>query len=259
MHYLREGDFIQMSKGCFKVEINPEDSWDIKCELLEDINGQDIPEEQLLILQNIEVTSNYISTLKNTKYEIKKKYFEELLSLAKIGLSGDNPRPSLSLEMINTLKEKICHNEGSRIKNKYMINLGIYVICGIFALIIARTILSYNNFINIEAYINVSIGSLIGAWISFGARKLNLTFEELSLVEEDGLKPWMRLIYVCICSNVVLLFVNTNLIDIYIGTFKLSDVNNSVDLQILLGVICGLVEYKVGTGLFNKANSVLKI
>lgn len=248
-----------MSKGCFIVHINPNNQWDIICGLLPDIGENDVPEEQRLLFHSVEETSYYISTLKNTKDETKKEYLNELLSLAQTGLVGNNPAPKLSLETLDRLKDKIRLKEGSRIKNTYMLNLGIYTFIGTLALLLIKFILFTNNFFYFDKYIYVSIGSIIGTWVSFGARKLNLSFEELSLIEEDGLSPWMRLIYICTCSNIVLLFLSSELIKISLGNFSLSEINKSIELQFVLGVICGLVEYKIGTGIFNKANDVLKL
>ncbi|HEH6783568.1 hypothetical protein [Clostridioides sp. ZZV14-6387] len=247
-----------MSKGCFIVYINPENEWDIKCGLLEDVEEDTVPEEQVTLFHSVEEASSYISTLKNTKSEIKKKYLNELLSLAQVGLVGKNPAPKLSLKTLEKLKDKICIQEGNRIKNTYMCDLGKYAIIIALILLIIKYIVFKINFSYLDKYIYVSIGSVIGTWISFGARKLNLSFEELSLIEEDGLNPWMRLIYICACSNIVLLFLSSELIEISLGKFNLNTVNKSIELQFLLGAICGLIEYKIGTGIFNKANDILK-
>lgn len=100
-----------MSKGCFIVYINPENEWDIKCGLLEDFEEDTVPEEQVTLFHSVEEASSYISTLKNTKSEIKKKYLNELLSLAQVGLVGKNPAPKLSLKTLEKLKDKICIQE----------------------------------------------------------------------------------------------------------------------------------------------------
>lgn len=247
------------TKGCFSVDINPDNEWDIMCSLLPGVGDDDIPKEQGLLFHNVEETSSYISTLKNTKTEIKKRYLDELLSLARIGLTGENPTPMLSLETLDRLKDKIRLKEGSRIKNEYMLTLGKLVLLGILILFVINCFLHYKKIYYLDKYFYVSFGALIGTWISFGARKLNLSFEELSIIEYDGLSPYMRLIYICICSNIILLFLSSGIIEISLGGFNLNKIDKLTELQFILGVICGLVEYKIGIGLFNKANDILKL
>lgn len=247
-----------MNEGYFTVYINPDNEWDIKCDINID-NPNNIPENMMSLFNSVEETSSYISTLKNTSYSIKKSYLNQLLSLAQAGLVGSYPATELALQALSKLKDKICLKEGSRIKNKYMYDLGIYVILGILSLLFFMYLLNIHSFFYLDKYIYVSIGSLIGTWTSFGARKLKLSFEELSLIEEDGVNKLMRLIYICVCSNIILLLLSSKLIELSIGTFNITTINNSIELQYLLGIICGLVEYKIGTGLFNKANDILKL
>lgn len=245
-----------MCQSYFSVYINPANEWDIKCDINVH-NSDNMPENMILLFNRVEETSSYISTLKNTDYSIKKSYLNQLLSLAQAGLVGNHPKTDLSLQALDKLKNKICLKEGSRIKNKYMRNLGLYVLLDILLLLLFKYLLNIHNILYLNKYINVSIGSLIGTWTSFGARKLQLSFEELSLIEEDGVNKWIRLIYICVCSSIILLFLSSKLIELSIGSFNINSINNSVDLQFLLGIICGLIEYKIGTGVFNKANDIL--
>ena len=45
------------------------------------------------------------------------------------------------------------------------------------------------------------LGAMVGAWVSYGARKFQLEFEDMSLIEKDMVEPIIRLIYIGICTN----------------------------------------------------------
>lgn len=244
-----------IKKGCFTVDINENDKWDIECSLLPYVGEGDVPEEQRLLHKEVERSGALIKTLQKTKENIKEMYFNKLLSLAQVGLAGENPVPILSLETLEGLKEEICIKEGSRIKNSYMISLGI---CALVSISTLLALISVWKLHYLDKYLYVYIGAMVGTWVSFSARKLKLSFEELSIIESDGVGPFLRLVYIGICSIIIFLFFNSGLITIAIGNFNISEINNSIELQILLGIICGLVEYQIGTGLFNKATDILK-
>ena len=102
------------------------------------------------------------------------------------------------------------------------------------------------------------MGALLGTWISFGARKFNITFEELSVLEKDMMSPWIRLIYIGACSIVFMLLLSTRLISIEIGFISTTTISTSRELQLVIGILCGLVESKIGVTIYKKAVNLLK-
>ena len=108
-------------EGYFIVNSNPEcEKFDIKCELHPERTKRQIPKEQQELYLEIESTNNILKSLNNTKDEIKKKYFEKLLTLAQAGLVGETAQPQLALSTLCKLKDEIILIEGKRIKNEYM-------------------------------------------------------------------------------------------------------------------------------------------
>ena len=101
-------------------------------------------------------------------------------------------------------------------------------------------------------------GAMIGAWVSYGARKFQLEFEDMSLIEKDMLEPIIRLIYIGICSLIFELFLTCGFATIKVGNITTESIKNYQEIQILVGIICGLVESKMGIDIYKRANSVLE-
>ena len=61
------------------------------------------------------------------------------------------------------------------------------------------------------------LGAMTGAWISYGARKFQLEFEDMSLIEKDMVEPTIRLIYIGVCSLIFELFLSCGVATITVG------------------------------------------
>ena len=236
-------------EGFFIVDKNPDEAFDIKCELHPEKAKEAVPTEQAKLYNEIENTNNVIKSLKNTQNETKQKYFDKLLSLSQAGLVGETAQPDLALNSLTKLREEMVLVEGQRIKNSYMMDLGIKAVT-LSVVAMALAIIS----IEVSCYnLFTAFGAFAGTWVSFGARRFNITFEQLSLLEEDMMSPWIRLIYIGVCSSIFLLMLNTKILSISIGTLSTTTIKDSVELQITVGVLCGLVESKIGLNLYKKA------
>lgn len=245
--------------GCYLVSENPDEKFDIKFELHTEHAKVGIPEEQQKLYIEAESTNNIIKSLANTKKEIKEKYFKKLLSLSQAGLVSDVANPQLALASLDKLKEEILTIEGQRIKNDYMKKLGLSALCINSIVLTVYFIINYFNtdiFIY-SMYFVVFVSSLIGTWISFGARKFNIYFNQLNNLEEDMMIPCIRLVYIGVCSVIFLLFLNSGIITISIGNFSLNNISTNFELQSTIGILCGLVESKLGINLYNKAKTIV--
>ena len=245
-------------EGFFIVDKNPDEAFDIKCELHPKKAKEAIPTEQAKLYSEIENTNNIIKSLKNTQNEAKQKYFDKLLSLSQAGLVGETAQPDLALNSLTKLREEMVLVEGQRIKNSYMMDLGIKaLILSVVALALAISSIEFSFYRQVSMYLFTAFGSFTGTWVSFGARRFNITFEQLSLLEEDMMSPWIRLIYIGVCSSIFLLMFNTKILSIGIGTLSTTTIKDSVELQITVGVLCGLVESKIGLNLYKKATTFI--
>lgn len=245
-------------EGFFIVDKNPDEAFDIKCELHSKKATEAVPTEQAKLYNEIENTNNVIKSLKNTQNETKQKYFDKLLSLSQAGLVGETAQPDLALNSLTKLREEMVLVEGQRIKNSYMMDLGIKaLILSVVAMALAIISIEVSFYSQVSMYLFTAFGAFVGTWVSFGARRFNITFEQLSLLEEDMMSPWIRLIYIGVCSSIFLLMLNTKILSIGIGTLSTTTIKDSVELQITVGVLCGLVESKIGLNLYKKATTFI--
>lgn len=247
-------------KGYFTVRENEHEAFDIECDLRPDVVTE-VPDIMSELYSEIESTCNIIKSLEKTSEEIKRKYFNKLLSLAQVGLvPEEGAQPRMAKIALNKLRAEILLVEGKRIKNQYMRRLGI--IAGVLAIIVGIGS-KIMNFFTDSVVCNMIgctwIGAMGGAWVSYGARKFQLEFEDLSVMEKDMVEPIMRLIYIGICSLIFELFLACGIATISVGDITSAMVVDNAEIQMLIGVICGLIESKIGINIYKKANDALQI
>lgn len=237
---------IKKNQGLLEILCTPKENENI------------IPKGQKELYLQIEDTINVIDSSNLINEKNKNYYIEKLYDIARTGLSIDTIEvyPELSIQMLKKLKQEVCLKESGRIKNDYLKNLGIHAILNNIIAFGLLIIFKYLN-VDLSKYIYAYIGSTVGSWISFNARKLNLRFEELCIIEKDGLEPIFRIIHNGLCAIIVILFINTDIISISISEFNTNMINNSIEMQVLLGVIIGLIDYPISQKIFNKASSIV--
>jgi hypothetical protein len=244
-------------QGHFLVSENDKEKFDILCEINETLND-DIPNDQNELYVEVESTCNVIKSLAITDEGVKRKYFDKLLSLAQTGLEAENARTQTAMLALEKLKDEIIIVEGQRIKNSYMKKLGIAA--GIIGAILSVIIAVNYYFLGIELvqmFAVTWISSLVGTWVSYGARKFNISFEDLNIIEKDMMTPYIRLIYIGLCAIIFELFLISGIFEIQLGSINTSNIDSDVLIQIIIGVICGLVESKMGISIYKKAISII--
>ena len=73
-------------------------------------------------------------------------------------------------------------------------------------------------------------------------------------LDRNGL---IRLIYIAVASLIFALLMNVGLIDVKIGNVDISKAFTDIKPALVIGVLCGLVESKIGIQVYNKAVSLL--
>lgn len=246
-------------RGYFTVSKNDQEEFDILCQLRPDV-VDDVPEEQSLLYAEIESTCNVIKSLDKTSHETKEKYFNKLLSLSQVGLvPEEGAQPQMAKVSLEKLKSEMLTVEGKRIKNHYMKRLGITAT--LLAIIVAIISVALYHFTKLGVFLMITytwLGAMAGAWVSYGARKFQLEFEDMSIIEKDMLEPIIRLIYIGVCSLIFELFLSCGIATINIGSITTVNLKSDIQLQLLVGVICGLIESKIGIDIYKKANSVFE-
>ena len=235
-------------EGHFLVCENAEEEFDISFQVNSTMDSV-IPKEQQELYVKAESACNIIKALENTDKQTKKKYFDKLLSLSQVGLVA-NPA--------QTETDEIVLVEGKRIKNHYMKYLGIdALIIGAIASIVLGICFYFTRWIGCISVLCIIIGALTGTWVSFGARKFEIEFEDLASLEKDKMTPVIRLIYIAVASLIFALLMNVGLIDVKIGNVDISMAFTDIKPALVIGVLCGLVESKIGIQVYNKAVSLL--
>ena len=195
-------------------------------------------------------------------------YFSQLISLAKVGLSIENVQTKLAEKALDKLQDEILINEGSRVKNAHIKNMGLWALIYAVAMVALGFLLrevsvgqtKFLKFLvgnEIHPYLFVFAGSMVGAWISCVVKKEVLVFKDLVLIEKDMLKNWLRIIFVGVTSVVFLLFLRVAAIEISMGSVKITNIMKDIEIQVFVGVLAGILGNKLAKTLSNKASSII--
>lgn len=250
-----------MAKGAFVVYRDKENPRDIHFQLASgDINS--VPEEQLNLKTEIDkvliVLRMLFSEKDNGRFE---EYFQPLLSLAQVGLVGDNPQPKLSEHTLTELKNEIVAREGGRVKNKYMKRLGINAISIGCLPLIAALILNWlaPQLQVFKNFLLLWFGCMAGVWLSFGARKIRFRFEDLHIPEEDRLEPLVRLVFTGLITIIFGLLFSTGAVEVKVGGILLADFTQNSQIALLFGMVLGFSETILPSILASKASAFLRM
>ncbi len=248
-------DMSQDLIGYFKVKLSTtaEPNTDINFDVKE-INKQICPQKQADLYIECERTLHIIKRLLYTEETRKKYYIDRLHDLAIVGLSSTPVNTELATASLKELTHEILNTEGSKIKNKYMKDLGLAVaMVSILSFLLIHVLFKVDTHLFIVNFLYTTIGTMLGMYVSFGARNYELTFDQLSCLEKDKMGIVTRSIYMILVSNIFLWFLNSKIISIPILTYNPSNWTSLAQYNISLGIICGLVESKLGIKLLNTA------
>jgi hypothetical protein len=109
-------------------------------------------------------------------------------------------------------------------------------------------------------FLLAAAGAAIGTWISFAIRRLDLPFEELTLLEEASLDPPFRILFVTGLTLIVCLLFWNGAVNIEIGNLKTGPAyfKTSGTIAILIGMFCGLSERALATAVSGRAAAFVK-
>jgi hypothetical protein len=186
-------------------------------------------------------------------------YFRQLLSLSQAGLVGEAASPELASRALLVLKEQIVAQEGGRIKNQYMKQLGFKAfILGVPVLIVAIICKLYLPSIEtLTNFLFLWAGAMAGVWLSFGARKVVLRFEDLHIPEQDRLEPFVRLFFAGLLTVTIGLLFCTKIIVVNIGPVETWQFTDDTRLALLFGLLCGFSEQVLSTRIASRASQLL--
>lgn len=242
------------------IDANPDEKFDINFQTSPDANLEvELTGINKELYKDIEYLNNINKSLKHTKDEVKEKYFKKLLSLAQAGFLSSSPNPIIAQLSLEVLQKEMLLVEGHRIKNRYMFWLGVGAIVSIAVCWIVYCVVSiFYEASSLEKYFFTWTGAMVGTWISFGARKFTIQLEDLSVLEKDNMNIYIRLPYIGICSLIFLLFLDSEILSFKIGSMSSEKINNTIEFQILIGIVAGLLESKLGVKIYEKVQDITK-
>lgn len=238
----------------FIVEKNSEISYDIKFSLQ---NPERTPPNiDCELYHEIEEFNSKIKKIFTNDKEELERNFNLLLSLAQAGLVGKERNPKVAKQALNNLKYDILVSQGKKMKTKYIVGLGINSIIIISILTLLYFFLKEKSFV---IYFLVSIGAIIGSWVSFCIRKLEITFDDLVNFEKDLMPFGIRIIFIGIVSLIFAMLLKNEILSISFGEFSLKNLLLSNEKCILFGILCGIMDTKLAVNLYKKTEIILNL
>lgn len=175
------------------------------------------------------------------------EYRQRLIGVSELGLSSSSVFPGAASQALDLLRAEIVAREAGRVKNDHMMKLGWQAIVGALAAagIYFLVRFGFDKTDRIQDFRNFLVlwsGCMLGTWLSFGARRVVLKFEDLGRLEADLLYPWMRLLFAGSLTIVLGLVFATNMINVQIGELSTAWVLKTALSALVVGVFCGLSE-----------------
>jgi hypothetical protein len=247
-----------MPKGVFWVGPDKDNPRDIRFQIAsQDVT--EIPEDQLRLRDEVDRALMILRMLFPDGDSRFNEYFRPMLSLAQAGLVGDAAEPKLASGALEVLKSEITAREGGRIKNQYMKNLGVRALLLCCPVLIAALLTRhyYPNLAYLPNFLFLWSGCMVGVWLSFGARKTFVRFEDLHIPEEDRLEPVVRLFFAGCLTIVIGLLFSLKALVVTFGAISTEQINNSVRVALLIGLLGGVSEQVLSTAVAKQASHLL--
>ena len=250
-----------MHSGCYVVSPHPdaEHPTDIKFQLAASVPVT-IPNEQLLLIDEVNDTLTVIRILFESDENKFLAYFKPLISLAQAGLVGPNAQPEAAYRSLVKLRSDITAREAGNVKNRYMRKLGGQsLLWGGVALALGLFI---KTILNIQVAGNFFIlwsGCMAGVWLSFGARKNQFTFDDLAIPEKDRLEPIVRLAFAGLLTTILGLSFSLEGFVVQLGKLSSTEINSSGRVSLLIGMLCGFSEQALGLKVSQEAARFLRV
>lgn len=245
-----------MSEGGFFVSQDSADPRDIRFQLASETPST-IPVEQLALRDEVEQALTVLRAVYPDGHAAFHGYFRQLLSLAQTGLVGKNAQPELARRALANVKREVTLREAGRIKNGYMRVLGwraLYL--GAPALVTAYVLRSLGVHSLETMLLTVWGGCMGGCWLSFGARKPTVAFQDLQVLEEDRVEPLLRLVFAGLLAMIVAILAATGAVDVKLGALSASLLVKSYKVAILVGILTGLAEQALPSKLLKRATDL---
>ena len=183
-------------------------------------------------------------------------YIEQLVSVGRIGLTENNIE--LAKGNLTSLQVGFVAQRAEAVKNSYVRRLGVWALLWILAnaalyVLVCRYLApsvraalvdgSFSFLADIawrfRNFFLLAIGSALGAWLAFLFQRPTLRFADLVQLDENLLRPGMRVIFTIVLGTVVGLLFWTGMVVINIGGFS-TNFHSAGTPAMLIGAFCGI-------------------
>ena len=247
--------------GSFIVSRYKDDESEILFQLAPGVEEKGVPEDQLALKAEVEAALVTLKLLFEDDQRTLEHYFQQLLSLAQVGLVGAAAQPAAAKRTLQSLKEEVVSREGGKVKNKYMILLGAHA-AG-WALVGLLVYAGYSMSGNPDSLIaNLAllwVGCMVGVWISYGYRKTTLGFADLAIPEADRLYPSVRLVFAGLLSLFVGFAFYKKVLILNIGDISSQSIASDPIVALIIGTMCGVSELALPSKVVKQAMDALNI
>ncbi len=250
--------------GAFIVSRDTDDTRDIRFQTKENVSP--VPKDQQKLKADIESALTVIRLVFSDDQQFE-NYFRPLLSLAQAGLAGEHADPEVAAGALVTLKNEITAREAGKIKNRYMKDLGkraaaiggpvLLLGIAMHLYIFARNRADWPNFVVLTNFFFIWAGCMAGVWLSFGARKTVLKFEDLHIPEEDRLEPTVRLLFAGLLTLIVGLLFSLKAVVINLGSISSDQINSNAKVALVVGLLGGFSEQALSSAVTKQASQFL--
>jgi hypothetical protein len=261
-----KGSGTQTTDGIGKFSIK----WDAnnKDFTIVPVRGRKATEEENKLFQDIESTKTTLNAIAASDKSALARhntdgtyYINKLFQIARLGLEEPD-QSTFGAFMLRSFQNDVLRREGGRCKNKYMMSLGLWTIlfAGVplimyFALPLVGAV--YQDLKPTQNFLVLWIGAMIGCWLSFGIRNVEVTFAALGAPESDLLQPIVRLIFTGLLAVTLGVLFTTGMVNLEIGGLKTVDLLVSPAIALAIGLFCGIAEKTLSSTIGSRASGFM--
>jgi hypothetical protein len=262
---------VASSVGFFKVEIGSGARPSLSVVLDESQDDGVTPDDQLKLAAEVRSTLRVVQGLFDRHPEHARNHFQQLVAIARTGLTGRIVQPAAALKSLRDLQDEILVEVAARVKTAYMFDLGrpAAAIAGIAAVVaLLAPAVSRISWVRVPGGLltgqqlsNLGIlvaGCATGVWLSFGARKPMLTFDDLKVIERDGLGPKTRLAFAILLTIMVALLFAAKILVVDVGSLNTTAVFHDPLVALIVGLLCGFSEQALSRQVATQATKLIK-
>ncbi|MEM8725287.1 MAG: hypothetical protein AAGE86_07180 [Pseudomonadota bacterium] len=193
-------------------------------------------------------------------------FYVRLYRLAQLGLTG-KAMPEVAKTALERVIDDLIQSEAPRVKNQHLKRLGERVafisvwFVAFYVLISFLDIEAFWDALDIDpnaarSFMLLWVGTSVGAWLSYAIRKADFKLRDLTVVEGDFLEPTTRVIFACLLSTVIGLFILLSFIDVKVGSISISDFDKNPTIALALGVVLGINELMLPSSVAKRAKDI---